>query len=165
MNKSLFTSNSNEWYTPPHIIELVKKILYPCPIFDPCSCREANETVGAACYLSKEDNGLKKPWHGSVFMNPPYGRGEDGCKPWVEKLVKSYEARDIREAIALVPARTDTGWFQPLFEYHICFVKGRLKFSNAASSAPFPSAVVYMGDNPEGFDLHFRGIGNVVRRY
>lgn len=45
----------------------------------------------------------------------------------------------------LIPARTDTRYFHD-YIYHkakeIRFIKGRLKFGNAKSCAPFPSMVV-----------------------
>lgn len=44
----------------------------------------------------------------------------------------------------LIPARTDTKAFHKFInhEAEIRFVKGRLKFSNSACSAPFPSMIV-----------------------
>jgi len=43
----------------------------------------------------------------------------------------------------LLPARTDTKWFQDycLNAEHV-FIRGRLKFGDAVNSAPFPSVVV-----------------------
>jgi len=46
--------------------------------------------------------------------------------------------------VGLLPARTDTKWFHD-FIYHkaqIRFLRGRLKFSGAIYSAPFPSMIV-----------------------
>lgn len=58
-------------------------------------------------------------------------------------------------AVMLVPARTDTRWFhdycynKPYVELR--FIKGRLKFSNAKNSAPFPSMlVIFHGDDKYG---------------
>ena len=44
----------------------------------------------------------------------------------------------------LIPARTDTRWFHD-YIYHkaeIRFIRGRLKFNDGKSPAPFPSMVV-----------------------
>src|SRR5262249_22189636 len=97
-------------------------------------------------------------------MNPPYG---DEIAIWVDRLIQAYEGEEIVEAIALLPARTDTKWFQSLTEiedYVLCFVTGRLRFSGAENSAPFPSVVVYMGPDVELFKKYFEGvIGFCVR--
>lgn len=46
----------------------------------------------------------------------------------------------------LIPARTDTKWFHDYIynksNVQIRFLKGRLKFSGANNSAPFPSMIV-----------------------
>lgn len=44
----------------------------------------------------------------------------------------------------LLFSRTDTRWFHKYIYHHaeIRFIKGRLKFSGAKNSAPFPSMIV-----------------------
>jgi site-specific DNA-methyltransferase (adenine-specific) len=44
----------------------------------------------------------------------------------------------------LIPARTDTLWFHTHIynKAEVRFIKGRLKFGGAKTSAPFPSMVV-----------------------
>ena len=46
----------------------------------------------------------------------------------------------------LLPARTDTKWWQEFIVNNpmasVKFVKGRLKFGGAKNPAPFPSAIV-----------------------
>jgi hypothetical protein len=41
---------------------------------DPASCATANETVRARTFYSRKDDGLKRPWFGRVWLNPPYGK-------------------------------------------------------------------------------------------
>ena len=38
---------------------------------DPATSAEANETVLAAEFYTETDDGLKKPWRGRVWLNPP----------------------------------------------------------------------------------------------
>lgn len=154
-----FSSASPEWYTPQHILEASKAVLYEIDC-DPCSNSKKSPNVPARVHYTKEDDGLSKVWYGSVFLNPPYG---NEISDWVERLVCLYEQGDVTDAIALLPARTDTQWFHLLCSQRpvLCFVKGRLKFSAHENSAPFPSVVAYFGDNSARFHQFFAPIGLV----
>jgi hypothetical protein len=79
-------------------------------------------------------------------MNPPYG---DVIVHWVKKAWESAQAG--ATVVCLVPARTDTGWFQDycLDQGEVRFLRGRLRFGNADASAPFPSCLVVLGPNVE----------------
>ena len=130
---------------------------------DPCSNSSDRDTanVPAADYWTKDDDGLAQEWHGRVYMNPPYG---DEIAAWVERMVRAYENSEIAEAIALLPARTDTAWYQTLADYRMCFIRGRLKFSNSENSAPFPSVVVYLGTDVANFYDFFGKLGFIMTR-
>jgi hypothetical protein len=99
-------------------------------------------------------------------MNPPYG---DEIANWVDKLCNEEASGHVMEAIALVPARTDTDWFDRLIDEYrfVCYVHGRLKFvdSNGKTqgSAPFPSAIVYLGTEWGRFYSAFRSFGRIVQ--
>nr|WP_259295939.1 phage N-6-adenine-methyltransferase [Bifidobacterium bifidum] len=81
----------------------------------------------------------------TVFCNPPYGKA---IAEWVRKC--SMEAsRKGTLVVMLLPARTDTRWFQQyiLNCAEIRFVKGRLHFETngvPGNPAPFPSMIVVM---------------------
>jgi hypothetical protein len=154
-----YSSESPEWYTPSHVLSAVESVLGIIDL-DPCS-NPKPYNVPALNHLTADDDGLSKEWTGRVYMNPPYG---DGIGKWIAKLREEYDAGRVQEAIALIPARTDTQWFQPLFEYPCCFVSGRLKFSNSGS-APFPSVLVYLGVSWEKFASTFREIGKTTVLY
>ena len=62
----------NEFYTPPHIIEVARACMGGIDL-DPASCAMANETVRATAFYGVKDDGLKRPWFGRVWLNPPYG--------------------------------------------------------------------------------------------
>ena len=154
-----FSSESEEWYTPPKIIELSLKVLGEIDL-DPCS--DAGSNIPATNRFTKEDDGLTKPWAGHVYMNPPYGRAIVG---WAEKLCEEYARGSVTSAIALVPARVDTDWFRLFRDFAVCFIDGRLKFSGHENSAPFPSAVIYLGKDIESFNAAFSGVGDVWIRF
>lgn len=166
INAGLFTSATPEWYTPRHIIDRVLRVFHDQIDLDPCSNSDDPDlaNVPAAHHWTQHTDGLAQSWevenYTRVYMNPPYG---DEVAAWVDRLVQAYEGEEIGEAIALLPARTDTNWFQPLKDHVLCFVKGRLRFSGAENSAPFPSVVVYMGSDVERFKAVFSDIGFCVR--
>ena len=141
-SKIHFSSKTGEWFTPKEIIDSVLEVFGGQIDVDPCSNNKSTPVIPADIHYTMEDNGLSQPWYGKVYMNPPYGRE---IKAWVLKLIEEKKKGNIDEAIALVPARTDTEWFA-LFDPHPwCAIRGRLKFSSNLNSAPFPSAVFYLG--------------------
>jgi phage N-6-adenine-methyltransferase len=152
-----FTSNTPEWYTPERIIDLVIEVFGQIDL-DPCSNSDDPGTanVPARKYYTAQTDGLAQQWFGKVYMNPPYG---DEIGPWIEKLVSEFKSGRVVEAITLVPARTDTAWIQPLYDYALCFVRGRLKFVGAENSAPFPSLIVYLGPDNDLFMDCFEQLG------
>lgn len=155
------SSESPEWYTPSHIIELTLKLFGGTIDTDPCSNSKKIPNVPATFLYTKEDDGLVQTWHGAVYMNPPYGTE---IPRWVEALISRYESGEIREAIALLPGRIDTRWFQPLYDYLICHIRGRLNYPQSKSATPFPSVIVYLGDNRSAFIEVFKALGPIMRR-
>src|SRR4030095_489748 len=138
-----FSSDTPEHYTPADILDAVIACLGTIDL-DPCSNSHESPNVPATQHFTSADDGLSQCWHGKVFMNPPYGRE---IAKWIEKLCNEYEAGRVSEAIALVPARTDTDWWDQLVDGYkfVCFVHGRLTFIGNEEVAPFPSAVIYLG--------------------
>lgn len=159
INAGLFSSATPEWYTPQHVVNKVIEVFGAINL-DPCSNSNNPDlaNVPADAYWTQADNGLAQPWHGRVYMNPPYG---DEIGVWVARFVQAYTSGEILEGIALLPARTDTAWFQPLLDYPVCFVRGRLKFSGSINSAPFPSAIVYLGPDTQSFTDAFQALGRI----
>jgi hypothetical protein len=143
------SSASEEWYTPTEIIGVARRALGGIDL-DPASCVLAQQTVGAASYFTRDDDGLTRPWHGRVWLNPPFGRP---IASWTQKLRTEYVAGRVTQAIALVPARVDTRWYRELDDVVAltCHLNGRLKFIGATNSAPFPTALFYLGKNASKF--------------
>jgi len=155
-----YSSEGQEWYTPPHVIHAALACLGGIDL-DPASNSHTEPAVPAAKHLTAVDDGLSHHWSGRVFLNPPYGTV---IGRWTRKLLMEYEDGDVHAAIALLPARTDTAWFRELAPYPRCFVHGRLSFSGHEHSAPFPSAVVYMGDDVDCFVAAFARLGDTFSR-
>lgn len=90
---------SVEWYTPSWVFEALglEFDLDPChPMGEPLPW------VPADFRYTEEDNGLIQPWHGRVWLNPPYGR-----EMW-KWLLRMHQHGN---GMALIFARTDTDWF------------------------------------------------------
>jgi DNA N-6-adenine-methyltransferase (Dam) len=156
-----YSSATPEWYTPPHIVQLAVDFFDEIDL-DPCSNSHEAPNVPAGQVYTEEDDGLAQPWFGRVWLNPPYG---DAIGAWVKKLHDDYQSGAIEAAIALLPGRIDTTWFDYVMPYAICRIRGRLKFVGADNSAPFPSVLVYYGDEIERFKEMTAGLGQVLTVY
>jgi len=135
MNTSLhFSSATPEWATPQDFFDKLNAEF--SFTLDPCC---THENAKCAKHYTREEDGLAQDWTKDVvWMNSPYGRP---IKDWVKKAYES--AQGGATVVCLVPARTDTRWFQDFcLKGEVRFVRGRLKFGGCANSAPFPSAVV-----------------------
>ena len=163
MNEILFSSESNEHYTPQWLLEMVVEAMGGIDL-DPCA--NPGKTVPASRHFTREDNGLIMPWYGRVFMNPPYG---SATRQWVEKLDRQWQLGKTREAITLTAARTDTQFFKMLHGGPVCYIEGRVQFLDADHQdqvgTPFPSALGYFGPNHLKFHEVFSRIGAVSVPY
>ena len=144
----------DEWLTPPEILRALGTFdLDPCaPIMRPWDM--------AAQHFNINDDGLRQPWHGRVWCNPPFGRE---APKWLAKLAEH------GNGIALVPARTETAMFFASVwgvADAVCFVRGRPHFHlPSGERAPFNSGapiclVAYGRTNMRA--LHLCGLGHVT---
>jgi site-specific DNA-methyltransferase (adenine-specific) len=144
IDRSVFLSSQTvEWPTPQWLYdELNKEFGFTVDV--------AADPTNTKCpkFYTVDDDGISQDWDGEVvWCNPPYG---DQLKHWVWKA-----AHAAATTVMLVPARTDVKWFHdyvlPLAE--IRFIKGRLKFGNATTPAPFPT-MLCIWRNSEGAPRH-----------
>lgn len=136
MNAGLMSSDRQDWETPQSFFNLVDAEFG-------FTLDAAASAANAKCeaHFTERDDALTQEWTGSVWCNPPYGRGIDR---WVQKGFES--AQDGALVVMLIPARTDTRYWH---EYvmrasEIRLLRGRLVFGTgeARANAPFPSALV-----------------------
>lgn len=109
---------SDEWYTPPAIFDALGLMFD----LDPCSPGDGHWVPTWRVY-TKVDDGLNKPWNGTVFMNPPFG-GRNGHVPWLTKFIEH------ADGIAIVRAYTSSAWFHQwaVKADSILFPRGKTKF-------------------------------------
>ncbi len=153
------TAGRPDYWTPPHIVQRAAHLLGAIDL-DPCADPAAPVTSASVRRYHLGDDGLTRRWHGRVFLNPPYGTEAEA---WVDHLLAERAAGRVREAVVLLAARTDAAWFRKLRHFPRCFVTGRLTFGNSLSAAPFPSVIVYLGNNLDGFTAAFGDLGDVYR--
>ena len=135
ITSGMMTSATPEWATPQKFFDGLAQE-FDGFLLDVCARRK-----NAKCerYYTEKDDGLRQAWSRKNWMNPPYGR-EIGR--WVRKAHEESLRGNL--TVALLPARTDTAWFQDYIyrKHRISFVRGRLKFNDGRNPAPFPSMVV-----------------------
>lgn len=133
-------TTTDVWLTPPGIITSLGEF-----DLDPC-CPNNLPWKTAKNYYSLENghDGLKLPWIGRIWLNPPYSN----WVPFLEKLKKH------NNGTSLIFARTETkGFFDHIWENadSILFLKRRVKFVKAdltpGGSSTAPSVLIAYGKN------------------
>lgn len=142
------------WLTPTPLVRALGS-------FDLDPCDAPNHYLARRTYLlERGENGLKLPWEGRVWLNPPYGIE---AYPFLERLA------DHGNGIALVFARTETKSFVRYVwgsADAVLFIEGRLVFWDAdkvpaKANAGAPSCLVAYGrENVHA--LRVSGLGTVV---
>jgi ParB family chromosome partitioning protein len=158
-------STGNEWWTPKEYIESVRKVLGVIDL-DPASCKEANAVIQAKQIYTESDSGLNHPWHGRVFMNPPYSAN----KKFAEYMGSEYSTGHVKEAIILLGAHAiETKWFASYWDYVLCFTGHRIKFNTPTGPAVAGniagSVFIHMGKDSHKFAEEFNKHGYVVARW
>ena len=135
--KPMVSSKSNEWATPKRLFDFLNKEFNFN--LDPCCTHENKKCVK---HYTIEEDGLSMSWGGDrVFINPPYG---GHTKKWLEKAKhESHEHHAI--CVCLIVSSTDRSYWHEViypFAQEIRFMRGRVKFGDSKSTAPFASAIV-----------------------
>lgn len=141
-------SGSAEWRTPPSLFAALNRRFdfdydaFASHVNALCwtySTVDGTYGKGGGTYtrllVDGHKSGLEYPWYGRrVFMNPPYSRGLiEQCieKAWSER-------NNAAIIVALIPAATETRWFQEwVLPYcHIDFLRPRVRFIDPETWKP-----------------------------
>ncbi|MGH8580066.1 MAG: DNA N-6-adenine-methyltransferase [Gammaproteobacteria bacterium] len=153
-------SKSVQWFTPAPYIDAARRALGGIDL-DPASCEEANKTIRALRYFTEQEDGLGQSWYGRVFCNPPYGGAQVA---FTKKMIEEHDASCMSAGILLVKAATDTRWFQPLWDYPLCFTAKRIRFGKPSevvnrNRPSIGNVFVYLGPEPQRFYAEFARFG------
>lgn len=165
---------SNEWYTPSKYIEAARDVMGTIDL-DPASCEVANQIVQATHYYTQEQDGLRMPFYGNVWCNPPYGKidNKSTIDLWIRKLIAAYQSGDVEQAILLTTCDSDNGWFQLLWDYLICFSNHNVHFfkpvngvirKDSRSTQMFGTVFTYLGPHEQKFIDIFSAFGTIAKR-
>lgn len=140
-----YEGETNDWITPRWCIDAFNNLRGGDFFFDldPCSSMTQPWPTSRERFTIVDD-GLRKPWSGMVYCNPPYG---PHTKHWITKMARH------DNGIALIFARLETRlWQDTIFPTAdgFLFPRGRLAFARpdgvVASTAGAPSAFIAWGN-------------------
>jgi len=127
-SRIVLSSGSEHWCTSPEDLAIIKR--FDIIGFDPFSNQYS--LVGALRSVCLPENSLLMEWPQDVltFCNPPYGAALRAC---AQKI--GQHGRSGGEVLTLVPARTDTEWWQDLLRPPVWLAwSGRLTFLEPLTS-------------------------------
>lgn len=115
---------------------------------DPASGAESTPIADER--YTRDDDGLSKPWHGEVFLNPPWSTNGDGAAKhdWLRKVRVERKRPEVRRVVVLLPVDTSTQWFHEhvLAAEAICFVgPGRISFEGGDRNPSFGLLIAVFG--------------------
>lgn len=155
---AVLTSNaSDEWYTPPWLIEAARTVLGTIDL-DPASNSVAQAYIRATTYYW--ENGLALPWLGNVWLNSPFS----DTKSWVKKFMTA----DITAGICLTNSAPGYNWWEEAVDgMPAVMLRKRVRFLYGPElldrgQAKKGQTVFYRGPNPDRFYNMFDSIGRTV---
>lgn len=164
----MVSSETNEWYTPPWIINLARSHMGQITC-DPASNKIAQQWIQAREYYTEKDDGLSKLWTGNVWLNPPYGKtnGKSNAEIWAEQLARYYEHQYVTQGYLLVSSKFGYKWFGSLLRrYPSVTLWDRVKFINERGEEGGQSKVAttlfYFGWQHDAFEAIWKDKGLVI---
>lgn len=152
-NALMFSKASDEWSTPQALYDaLDAEFHFTADVAASAENRKHANYWGLDHPLAEQRNALVFDWPAVCWLNPPYSK----CREFIGKAFE--QAQRGSTVVVLVPSRTDTRWWHthvwdrdahaPRPGVQVRFLKGRLIFGGAPTSAPFPSVVIVFRPPP-----------------
>jgi hypothetical protein len=110
----------DECYTPKWIFDKLR-LIYD---LDVASANHELITCPAKKRYTIEDNALEQPWHGRIWMNPPFSK----VTPWIERFIEH------DNGVGLVPLSSNGRWVNRLWDSQVafCYLPSNLAFVGAS---------------------------------
>lgn len=111
---------SDDYYTPRWLFDTLN-VHFDLDVASP----PHPTNVPCTRYLTQADDALAQPWHGNVWMNPPFSKPQ----PWVQRFIEH------GNGIALLPA-SKSRWFYELWQTNaaITSLPANFKFQDPKGS-------------------------------
>jgi hypothetical protein len=163
------SSKTNEHYTPIHVVDRARSLLGGIDL-DPASCAEANMRISATRIYTEKEDGLRQPWSGRVFLNPPGGKmhlidghwqqmprdangkqngpGTSSMVVWWDNLVRQWANDPLSSAVFVgftleILRSSQADWVaSPVQRFPRCYPSQRLKFGG--TSPTHANIIVYL---------------------
>jgi hypothetical protein len=153
-----------ESYTPAQYIEAARAVMGAIDL-DPASDALAQKIIQARCWYGTTDDGLRQDWRGRVFLNPPYAYPT--VAEFIDKLLSTYLAGGVTQAILLTNNNTDTKWWHGAAHQSgaICFTLGRIQFYKPDGTFSQPTngqTFFYFGPHTDKFAGQFSEFGSIL---
>lgn len=162
------TNIKDSWGTPQYLIDHARLVMISIDC-DPASNKEAQERVNASTFYTIEENGLTMPWHGNVWLNPPYS--QPLVTQFTEKLLEEIKLGNTKKACVLLNNSTDTKHVQSLLRQcaAVLLLDKRVAFIPPGSKTPQQGTrqgqiLLYFGFGAERFCCMFKKFGWVSQR-
>jgi DNA N-6-adenine-methyltransferase (Dam) len=149
----------DDYFTPPHIIGAARRAMGGIDT-DPATHHIAQQYIDAHHAYTIQDDGLTQPWHGKVWLNPPFGQWDE----WVPKILSELESDRVTDICVLMPCRAMSGLgIADLIDAAdaLWISKGRLQFGGLGGTANDGSAIAYLGPHRVEFVREFLSLGAV----
>jgi hypothetical protein len=151
-------AETEDWCTPPEIVEVVARIFGDRidldPATNPYSIVQAKREVWLPRWAEGREvpphvtvgDGLKVPWVGNVYTNPPYGRGLDDFMHQARRAGLHHTDGEA-SVIMLAPSKTSRQCWQQTVPSarSVCFIHGRVTHivpGKKPTNATFSSALI-----------------------
>lgn len=148
----------NDYFSPSILTISARECFGGTIDLDPASCVWANEGdaanpgVQAVKFFTQFEDGLRQPWHGRVWLNPPFNQ----WKLWVAKIIEEVESGRVKEIIVYCTFQSaTTKTFNQVLRRAAAtlITNGRINCwgPNATSTNADGNLLAYLGPNPNRF--------------